>query len=156
MLHRIRAGIQEKEDGVMLKKILVATDGSDHAKKAIEFASDVASRYGATVYIIHVVFPLPSMLQGYDVGKIEESQQKVAREIIEAAEKEIRQKGIENYQSVMLHGDPAREIIEFARQEGIDTIVMGSHGAGRAEMLLLGSVSHKVCHLADCTCMTVK
>ena len=140
----------------MLKKIVVATDGSDHAKKAIEFASDIASRYEAQMYIIHVVFPLPSMLRGYDIDKIEENQHKVAGEIIAAAESEVKKKGLEDYQSLILDGDPAREIIEFARSQDVDMIVMGSHGAGKAEMLLLGSVSHKVCHLADCTCVTVK
>lgn len=140
----------------MLKKIVVATDGSDHAKKAIDFASDIASRYEAKMYIIHVVFPLPSMLRGYDIDKIEENQHKVAEEIIASAEREVKKKGLKDYQSLMLDGDPAQEIIEFARSQGVDMIIMGSHGAGRTEMLLLGSVSHKVCHLADCTCVTVK
>jgi len=53
----------------MFKKIPVATDGSDHAKRAIEFASDIASKYKAMVYLTHVFFPLPSMLEGYDVQK---------------------------------------------------------------------------------------
>lgn len=53
----------------MFKKIPVATDGSDHAKRTIEFASDIASKYKGMVYLIHVFFPLPSMLEGYDVQK---------------------------------------------------------------------------------------
>lgn len=56
----------------------------------------------------------------------------------------------------MLQGDPAQEIIEFSRKNSIDMIVIGSRGAGTVETLLLGSVSHKVCHLANCTCVTVK
>ncbi len=140
----------------MLKKILVATDGSDHARKAIEFASDIALKYKAMVYLIHVVFPLPTMLEGYDVQKIEDSQHKVAKEIIEEAKGEIKKNGVESYQTTILQGNPAQEIINFARKNSVDMIVMGSHGAGKAEMLMLGSVSHKVCHLADCTCVTVK
>ncbi len=139
----------------MLNKILIATDGSDHARKALEYASDIAAKYEATVYLIHVVSPLPSMPE-VDVQKIQDIQQKIAKEIIEEAEREIKKKGVESYQSTILQGQPAQEIIEFARKNSVDMIVMGSHGAGSVETLLLGSVSHKVSHLADCTCVTVK
>ncbi len=140
----------------MIEKILVPTDGSDHARKAIEFASDIALKYKAMVHLIHVVFPLPSMLEGYDVQKIEDRQQRVAQEIMGDAEREIKKKGVETYQMTILEGNPAQEIISFARKNSVDMIVLGSHGAGKAEMLMLGSVSHKVCHLADCNCVTVK
>jgi len=139
----------------MLKKILIATDGSDHARKAIGFASDIATKYKATVYLIHVVPPLHSVAE-VDVKKIQDNQQKFANQIIEEAEREVKKKGVEGYQSTILQGEPAREIIEFARKNSVDMIVMGSHGAGKVEMLILGSVSNKVCHLANCTCVTVK
>ncbi len=142
----------------MLKKILVATDGSDHAGKALDYASDIASMYKATVYLIHVVPPVPRLAEvGMDVlQKIEESNQAFAKEIMEKGEKEIKKKGVGSYQTVILQGNPAQEIIEFARKNSVDMIVMGSHGAGKVETLMLGSVSNKVCHLADCTCVTVK
>ena len=139
----------------MLNKILIATDGSDHARKAIEYASDIAAKYEATVYLIHVVSPVHSLPE-VDTQKIQDNQQKIAKEIIEEAEREIKKKGVETYQSTILQGNPAQEIIEFARKNSVDMIVMGSHGAGKMEMLMLGSVSNKVCHLADCTCVTVK
>lgn len=139
----------------MLKKILIATDGSDHARKAIEYASDIAAKYKAAVYIIHVTPPLGSWAEG-DVEKIKDNQQKFANQVIEEAEREVKKKGVESYQSTILQGHPAGEIIEFARKNSVDMIVMGSHGAGKVEMLMLGSVSNKVCHLAECTCVTVK
>ena len=140
----------------MLKKILVATDGSTHAKKAMDFTSDISLKYKATVYVIHVIAPLHSVAEGYGFQQVEDNQQRVAREIIGKAEKEIKKKGVESYQSDILHGNPAQEIIEFARDNNVDMMIMGSRGAGKIEMLMLGSVSHKVCHLADCTCVTVK
>lgn len=140
----------------MIKKILVATDGSTHAKKALEYASDFASKYQATVHLIHVIAPLHSVPEGYVDRKIEDHQQRIAKEIIEKAEKEMKKKGVESYQSTILQGNPAREIIEFARDNNVDMIIMGSRGAGVFETLMLGSVSHRVCHLADCTCVTVK
>lgn len=140
----------------MIKKILVPTDGSTHARKALEYASDFASKYQATVHLIHVIAPLHSVPEGYVDLKIEEHQQRIAKEIIEKAEKEMKKKGVESYQSSILHGNPAREIIDFARDNNVDMIIMGSRGAGMIETLMLGSVSHRVCHLADCTCVTVK
>ena len=139
----------------MLKKILLATDGSDHARKAIGFASDIATKYKATVYLIHVV-PILHSVPEVDIKKMQDIQQKYANQIIEEAERELKEKGVESYQSTILHGGPAREITEFARKNSVDMIAMGSHGAGKVEMLMLGSVSNKVCHLSDCTCVTVK
>jgi nucleotide-binding universal stress UspA family protein len=129
----------------MLKKILVATDGSDHARKAIDYAADIASKYQAKVYIIHAVPPVPRMAEvGSDVLQgIEDSSKKFARQVIQEGENEIKKKGIKSYQSDILHGDPAQKIIEYARKNSVD-------------MILLGSVSNKVCHLAECTCVTVK
>ncbi len=142
----------------MLKKILVATDGSEHARKAIDYACDMASKYQAKVYIVHAVPPVPRMTEvSADVLQaIEDSHKRYAHEVIEEGEREIEKKGIKSYQSNILYGDPAQEIIAFARKNSVDTIIMGSHGAGRVETFLLGSVSNKVCHLAECTCVTVK
>jgi nucleotide-binding universal stress UspA family protein len=53
-------------------------------------------------------------------------------------------------------GDPARRIVEHADKNGIDMIVIGSHGLGDAAGLLMGSVSHKVTHLAKCPCVILK
>jgi len=140
----------------MIKKILVPTDGSAHARKALEYASDFASKYQATVHLIHVIVPLHSVPEGYVDRQIEDHQQKVAEKIIEEAEKEMKKKDVESYQSTILQGNPAQEIIEFARDNNVDMIIMGSRGAGMFETFMLGSVSHSVCHLADCTCVTVK
>jgi len=59
-------------------------------------------------------------------------------------------------EAIIKRGQPARSIVEFAKDRGIDVIVMGSRGTGDMEGLLLGSVSHKVTSLAPCTCVTVK
>lgn len=86
----------------------------------------------------------------------EDMHEEQAKKIIEKAERVVKKKGVERYQSAIVQGDPAQQIIEFARKNSVDMIVMGSHGAGKLEMLMLGSVSNKVCHLADSNCVTVK
>ena len=140
----------------MIEKIIVPTDGSDHARKAIEYASDIALKYKATIYVIHVISPIPSM--GYpDLRQeVEQSQEQFAKQMLEEAVQQVKKKGVGSVQSTILHGNPAWGIIEFARETHADMIVMGSRGADSVETLLLGSVSHKVCHLAECTCVAVK
>jgi nucleotide-binding universal stress UspA family protein len=54
------------------------------------------------------------------------------------------------------HGDPADQIVHAAERHHADLIVMGRRGHGDLKGLLLGSVSHKVCQLADTACLTVK
>lgn len=142
----------------MIQKILVPIDGSDHARKAIEFATDIASKYKAEVHIVHVFSPLDRAHELDDnlLKEVEKNYQEFAERIIEEAEREVKKKAVESYQSAILRGDPAQKILQFAKGNGIDLIILGSRGAGTADMLMFGSVSHKVCHLSDCTCLTVK
>jgi nucleotide-binding universal stress UspA family protein len=153
-----------RKGAVMVKKILVATDGSAHARKAIAYASDIASRYDATIYLIHVVpdKEIPEDVRHYiEIEGIKESPeqvyfQKIGEGILQAGEKAIRESGVRNLQTAVLQGDPAERIIEFAKDQGVDMIVIGSRGLGGVKQMFLGSVSNKVCHVADRTCVTVK
>lgn len=148
----------------MIEKILVPTDGSDHARKTIEFASDIALKYNAKIYLMHVVHEPKVPEEIVEFVKEEHIQeppfsvylQRVGEKILGMAEKDVRERGAKDVHPVIIEGDPAERIIEFAKQNDVDMIVMGSHGLGRVESLFLGSVSNKICHLAECTCITVK
>ena len=148
----------------MVKKILVPTDGSEHARRAIDLASDIALQYDAMLYILHVISEttIPDEVLDYiRVERVEEPpervyQRKIGEGTIAAAEREARNKGLKEVQSEVVQGDPAEEIINFAREKGVDMIMLGSRGLGQIKGMFLGSVSSKVCHVADCTCVTVK
>jgi nucleotide-binding universal stress UspA family protein len=77
-------------------------------------------------------------------------------QIISRAERAARNKGVKDIATRVDDGDPARCIIERAKAEGANLIVLGSRGLGDLEGLFMGSVSHKVSHLAKCSCVTVK
>ena len=64
--------------------------------------------------------------------------------------------GVKSVRSVVEDGDPARCILDCATRDNADLVVLGSRGLSDLKGLLLGSVSHKVSQLAECTCMTVK
>jgi len=148
----------------LLKRILVPTDGSGHARKAIELATDMALQYDATLYLLHVVSEskIPEDVLDYiKVEKIDEPPervylQKIGEGIVAAAEREAKKKGVKEVNTDVVLGDPAEMIIKYAREKGVDMIMLGSRGLGQIQGLFLGSVTSKVCHVAECTCVTVK
>jgi nucleotide-binding universal stress UspA family protein len=147
----------------MINTILVPTDGSIHARKAIDYACDLASKYGATVHLMHVIpkSEIPEGLDRYmEVERLEEPREQVLKKIgdgiIKAGLTEAKARGVEGVKSSVVIGDAAEKIVEFAKENGFDMIVMGSRGLGGIKSLFMGSVSSKVCHAAECTCVTVK
>ena len=148
----------------MIKSILVPTDGSSHARKAIEYASDLALKYNATLHLLHVMAEsnIPEGLDEYiKVERIKDPTERVLLEkvgdaILEAGQNLAKERGVKNVKPALLMGDPSQRILEFAKDNGVDAIVMGSRGLGEIKRLFMGSVSGKVCNLAECTCITVK
>lgn len=67
-----------------------------------------------------------------------------------------REKGVRSVQAVLEDGDPASTILRLAKGLHVDMLFLGSRGLGDAKGLLMGSVSHNVAHLAECTCVSVK
>lgn len=142
----------------MIKKILVPIDGSDHARKAIEYACDLALKYAATICLLHVV-PLPPALfheAAFAMPDLQKALEEDGKKIIEEGERETKNLGVKDVRPTMLQGNPASGIIEFAKTEGVDMIIMGSRGLTGVKEFVLGSVSHRVSHLADCSVTIVK
>jgi nucleotide-binding universal stress UspA family protein len=150
---------------VMFKSILVPVDGSTHAERATNCAADLANRYGADLILLHVLSRVGSGLvpkELQEVARIEHLQvteadmlRSVAEEILRAAEERARERGAKNVRSTTEVGDAAKAIVAYAKDHNTDLIVMGRRGLGDLAGLLMGSVSHKVAHLATCACMTV-
>ncbi len=76
--------------------------------------------------------------------------------LLSEAEKKVRGRGVKSVSHLVRDGDPAKQILEVAKSEAVDLIVMGSTGRGSLQGLLMGSVVHKVNQLAPCTCVAVK
>lgn len=150
----------------MFETILVPVDGSVHALKSADMAGDLAAKYDAKVILLHVMEKagggrIPEELR--ELERIEhviltesDALQSVSDEILSAARKQAQARGAAAVESESAVGDPAKQIVELARERNVDLIVMGRRGLGDLTGLLLGSVSHKVTHLADCACLTVK
>jgi nucleotide-binding universal stress UspA family protein len=151
----------------MIRKILAAIDGSEHAWKALDLAADMAGQHGAQLIVLHVVRfePLPEALRAFAEAEqisVEEEEgrylyaRSLGDRLTRSAETRARHKGVSEVVGRTVDGKPAEQILEVAGSEGIDMIVMGSRGLSDAKALFLGSVSHKVANRATCTCVTVK
>lgn len=145
----------------MFKKILIPVDGSEPAMRALKLGADIAARYDAELSVLCVYRhhgPLESslsMVRASDPTPPDKALSEFAREVVAAAAAELETIGV-TARTVVKRGHPARTIVSYARENGIDLIVLGSRGLGDVEGFLLGSVSHKVTSLAECPCLTVK
>lgn len=141
---------------IALRNLLLPVDFSEPSLKATEYALTLARRFGATLHVLHVIedpvvylpmfesYPLPTREQ------FETYAQDRLENWIAAADSE----GIK-VDVLWRHGRPHMEIIDYAGDNGIDLIVIGTHGRGAAAHLLLGNVAEKVVRKAPCPVLTV-
>lgn len=140
----------------LYKKILIATDGSEHTEKAIIHAIELAKITGAqlhAVYVISLVSPPGTLEIRSDpescriIDASIDGLRKILRHEGEEAIKYISQQAKRDGVDVrewILEGQPAKEILKLAEEESIDLIVMGTLGRSGIEKFLLGSVADKV------------
>jgi len=148
----------------MLKSIIVPTDGSIYADKAIELAASISAKYKAKIILVHAIptTDVPEELKRFaDAEHLKGPPtyiryKYVAEGIMREAKRKAEECGAEDIETVFADGDPATAIIKEARDRNVDMIVMGSRGLSNLKGLLMGSVTRKVSELASCTCVTVK
>jgi nucleotide-binding universal stress UspA family protein len=141
------------------KKILVPVDFSPHAQEAIRTAADLSSRYDASVTLVHVyesvAYTLPEGYLLYTPQQLADLLSEFDK-LLTSARREAEAAGARRVDSKQLQGVAAFEITEFARANGIDLIVMGTHGRTGVRHVLLGSVAERVLRKAPCPVLTVK
>ncbi len=146
----------------MINRILVPIDGSRHSKKTLALACDLAIRYDAGLHLLHIVQAVPgeyTLALGGAAVTIDADQEelkKAGAELMNSAQKLADEQGCRIAKAHTEGGVPAQKILNYASENKVDMIVMGSRGLSDLAGLLLGSVSHRVSHLAECTCVTVR
>lgn len=130
-----------------VKKILWPTDFSPNAEKALEYVTSLSEKYHTEVHVLYVIQELAQHAPWYGdfdrshFDKIQEWEKKTARKRLdEICEKYLQ--GCPLYIKHIASGDPAQEILKLIKQEGINMVVMASHGA-RAHFRF-GGVAEKV------------
>lgn len=142
----------------VLKQILIATDGSESAKKAASFGIKIAGLSGAKVYAVYVIDITPYYSIPLDQvwpKEVYEQFEKMGHEVTADIEETAKAAGLKA-ESIVLKGDPAERIVNFAEEQNIDMIVVGSHGIGGFERLVIGSVSEKVVRHAKIPVLVVR
>ena len=146
----------------MVKKILCPVDGSDQSGKALEFAVDLAQRYPARLELLFVTQPLMTEdifamgTLAIPVDLPQEDLEQYGHKVLDKAEAIALNQGLQDLGKSLRQGEAATTIVDYAADIDADMIVIGSRGLGDLSSLLMGSVSHKVAHDANCTCVTVK
>jgi nucleotide-binding universal stress UspA family protein len=131
---------RKNDDGLAVRRVLVATDRSETAERAVRFATEMAERYGAELFVLRVLLS--------DDGTRAEA----IRELAEYAESLAGERG---RSSVVIGADPAEAIVESARREKADVLVVGSVGMTGRREFLLHNVPNRVSHNAPCTVVIV-
>jgi nucleotide-binding universal stress UspA family protein len=134
----------------MFEKILVPTDGSECAEAAIDYAEDLAGQYEATVHVLCVVDS-----RTLDSAPHLERVKDESTEMVESVCEDLAGSNIPVEDAVRT-GIPHQEILQYASQQGIDLIAMGTHGRTGIERYLLGSITEKVVRLSDVPVLTVR
>jgi nucleotide-binding universal stress UspA family protein len=137
------------------KNILLATDFSPASKKALEYAASLSRRYGSVLYLTHVItvdgYPLVSPeYAASSVQKMQDKAQQGFRELLKSGEL------IElPYKVLIQEGNLWPSIEELIKTYDIDLLVVGTHGAGAVEKVLIGSGAEEIFRKARVPVLTV-
>ena len=138
--------------------ILVPTDFSPASKGALAYARLLTERFGASLHVVHVceeAVMAAAWTEGYAMSLLQ-----LREQIKESSEKQLAALvaglGAVPASTEVLSGSPAKAIVEAARARKASVIVMGTHGFGALNHLLLGSVAERVVRTAPCPVLTVR
>ncbi len=140
-----------------LRKILIPIDFSEHSLNALEYAKLFAGKFNAELILLNIVEPVvftADLTMGQVIPSIESELYQKSEEKVKELVDSLRNKF--NVRGVVKIGRPHVEIIEFAKDEGVDLIIIGSHGHTGVEQLLFGSTAEKVIRKASCPVLIIK
>ena len=144
---------------MVAQHFLITTDFSTYADEALDYAIALASKLQARLTLLHVIHSVPLWVEG-DMGRalpdvyLRQLEAQV-QQGLEQRQQRIQAAGVQG-NILMVHGVPFQRIIDLARDQQVDLIIMGTHGRTGLQHLLLGSVAEKVVRLAPCSVLIVR
>jgi len=145
---------------IRIKNVLVATDFSEPSAVALDYGRELARTYGAQLHVLHVVEDLrwryatdmaPTALVG-----IQEDVQAAASSRLDALVTDEDRQQLGAHTVALTAISPSDAIVQYAKSEGADVIVMGTHGRSGFAHLFMGSVAERVVRLAPCPVLTTR
>lgn len=145
---------------IALKNILVPTDFSEPSQQALEYGRELARQFGARLHVLHtvenVMIPGGAEVPVAAIQQVEQGLESVAaRQMAEAVTADDRAT-LQVATVVRAARAAAIDVVDYARENQIDLIVMGTHGRGALQHLLMGSVAERVVRTAPCPVLTVR
>ncbi|MBS7649869.1 MAG: universal stress protein [Candidatus Bathyarchaeia archaeon] len=138
----------------MMKKLLVPVDGSESSNMAVKYACEIAHKFGSEITLLCVI-PPPIVL-GVEAGVIDyRPLEESGRTVIEKAKRMVESAGL-SASTRLETGQVADIIVNIAKEEKTDLIIIGSRGLSGVKRFLLGSVSNRVSHHAPCPVLIVR
>ncbi len=143
----------------MFKKILVPLDFSDYTEEIMKVAVQIAEKFGSAIHLLHVIpnmdyfTPYESFLSAENLVNIQRDIEREVGKDMEVVAKNIKDISV----TKAVHtGVAFLEIIDYVRTENIELVVMGTHGRGGLEHILIGSVAEKVVRKSPCPVLTIR
>lgn len=141
-----------------IKNILFPIDFSENSSKILPYVLSIASKYDATIYLLHVVedfcewggFYVPHL----PIARFHEEALKGAEKFLETLCDEQLQ-SCPNFQKILICGDPVTEILKAIEEQKIDLVVMGTHGRKGLEHVFFGSVAENVVKKSPAPVLTI-
>ncbi|WP_077212140.1 universal stress protein [Bacillus dakarensis] len=139
----------------MFKRILLATDGSEHSLRAADKAVAMAKcTEGSKIEIVYVIDgerAKADVLNNWNTADLGDRR----KERIKTVEQKVKEAKVD-FEIKILHGEPGPTIVDYTNKNQVDVVVIGSRGLNALQELVLGSVSHKVAKRANCPVLIVK
>jgi universal stress protein A len=142
----------------MFKKIVCPVDFSEFTDEILNCAVDIAKKYNAELHLIHIIpnlnyfTPYESFLTPENLIAIERNIEKEVDKDFDKITKTVDM----SVKKVVKTGVTFVEIIDYIKTEGIDLVVMGTHGRSAIEHILIGSVAEKVVRKSPCPVLTIR
>ena len=142
-----------------IEKILFPTDFSEGSDNAVLYPIDLAKQYNATLFIIHIVYDV-IQTTGWDVPHLPLEQ--LDKDLTEGSERQLDEfcteviHGVDKVEKRTIMGVPHQEIVQFAEDEKIDLVVIGTHGRTGLDRALFGSTAERVVRMAPCPVLSVR
>ena len=146
---------------ILLKTVLVATDFGPASEVALRYGQTLARRFGAELHVLHVVENIfARAMDGYGYAAISPDVQLdieyAGRKQTDALLSDDDRRELRAKASTVTSNSPAAAIVEYARDNGVDLIVLGTHGRGAIGHLFMGSVAERVVRTAPCPVLTLR
>src|SRR5207244_3196310 len=149
--HDASMGRGATDPGAPVKLVMVATDRSVTADRAVRWAAAMADRYQAGLLVAQVI--VPENPAGTEAGAAESTRVTFAAEELATFAQELA--GDRGTSRVLVDQDPARALVDAAEEAGVDVLVVGNLGMTGRKEFLLGNVPNRISHNASCTVIIV-